>query len=615
MQKQLLALFCLLVVSFHAQDYVWIKGPTSGSVAGTYGTKGTATITNNPGGRSGAAYWKDNNGNYWMFGGEGFDFFANQGLLSDLWKYDPQNNTWTWMAGPDVINQKGKYGSAGTFSNTFNPGGRFGAAAWTDANGDLWLFGGYGIDTSNGQGYLNDLWKYSISQNKWAFMGGTKGLFQPGIYTTISVPSATIYPGARRNPTFWGDANGNFYLFGGLGNTTSANNVGMLHDLWKFNPANSQWTWLHGSQYLDQHGYYGTMGVSSPTTMPGSRQGGNGWTDNLGNIWLFGGFGYDFISPTTGLLSDIWRYEPTTNVWTWMQGSNQSNQPGVYSQTGVPSTTNTPGARAYSFTWKDPKGKLWLFGGEAFGSSSLSGNINDLWQFNPSNMKWMWVRGNNNPGQNGQYGSLNMYAPTNTPGGRNSICGWMDAKGNFALFGGQGHPASGSSAKLSDLWLYRNCHIDSLNIAVTTNSAQICAGEGATLTATGGSLYAWSHNSVVTGSTVYASPATTSVFAASADNANGCTYTGTVNLIVNPCTGINSVDSPVITIYPNPSQGEFTIVNPIGGEMEIQIFTLDGKSIEKLKVSDSLPLTLPPGVYLVTTTLNEKVTHQKIIIQ
>ena len=615
MRKQLLALFSVFIVSINAQDYMWIKGPNTGSVAGYYGTKGTATITNNPGGRSGAASWTDNNGNYWMFGGDGFDFFANQGLLSDLWKYDPQSNIWTWMAGPDIINQKGKYGSATTFSTTYNPGGRFGAASWTDANGDLWLFGGYGIDTSNGQGYLNDLWKFSISQNQWAYMGGTTGLFQAGIYTSLGVPSSTIYPGARRNPTFWEDANGNFFLFGGLGNTTSPNSVGMLHDLWKYNPTNSQWTWLHGSQFLDQHGYYGTLGTSSPTNMPGSRQGGNGWTDNVGNIWLFGGFGYDFISPTTGLLSDIWRYEPTTNVWTWMQGSNQSNQPGVFVQTGVPSTTINPGARAYSVTWKDPKGKLWLFGGEAFGSSTLSGNINDMWQFNPANLNWMWVRGNNNPGQNGQYGSLNVYSPTNIPGGRNSMCNWMDTKGNFAIFGGQGHPVAGPSAKLCDLWMYRNCHIDSLNIGVTTNSVQICAGEGATLTATGATLYAWSHNSVVTGATVYASPATTSVFAASADNANGCTYTGTVNLIVNACAGLEQLSKDNLTIYPNPSDGIITINNQNGEYQLLTIHTVEGKLIKEIQLSGPTELHLPPGIYMITASNQDKTSHHKIIVK
>jgi hypothetical protein len=34
--------------------------------------------------------------------------------------------------------------------------------SWVDSRGELWLFGGQGYDStsSNGNGYLNDLWRY-----------------------------------------------------------------------------------------------------------------------------------------------------------------------------------------------------------------------------------------------------------------------------------------------------------------------------------------------------------------------------------------------------------------------------------------------------------------------
>jgi hypothetical protein len=41
------------------------------------------------------------------------------------------------------------------------PGARFGAHSWTDASGNLWLFGGQGGDATGNVGYLNDLWKYT----------------------------------------------------------------------------------------------------------------------------------------------------------------------------------------------------------------------------------------------------------------------------------------------------------------------------------------------------------------------------------------------------------------------------------------------------------------------
>jgi hypothetical protein len=35
------------------------------------------------------------------------------------------------------------------------------ASVWTDTKGNLWLFGGDGIDFGNKWGYLNDLWKFN----------------------------------------------------------------------------------------------------------------------------------------------------------------------------------------------------------------------------------------------------------------------------------------------------------------------------------------------------------------------------------------------------------------------------------------------------------------------
>jgi hypothetical protein len=32
---------------------------------------------------------------------------------------------------------------------------------WIDADGNLWLSGGYGADSTGAEGYLNDLWEYT----------------------------------------------------------------------------------------------------------------------------------------------------------------------------------------------------------------------------------------------------------------------------------------------------------------------------------------------------------------------------------------------------------------------------------------------------------------------
>ena len=70
--------------------------------------------------------------------------------LSDLWKYSPATGTWAWMSGSNVMGQA---------PQDHSPWGRFSAFSWTDASGNLWLFGGE--YAGNGTETANDLWVYT----------------------------------------------------------------------------------------------------------------------------------------------------------------------------------------------------------------------------------------------------------------------------------------------------------------------------------------------------------------------------------------------------------------------------------------------------------------------
>src|SRR6185369_727209 len=81
---------------------------------------------------------------------------------------------------------------------------------------------------------------------------------------------------------------------------------------------NSMWTWMRGAAVHGTiTGVYGTQGVSSSGNDPGTRHGAATWIDASGNLWLFGGEG---ISGTATLswLGDLWKYNITTNEWTWV---------------------------------------------------------------------------------------------------------------------------------------------------------------------------------------------------------------------------------------------------------------------------------------------------------
>ena len=167
-------------------------------------------------------------------------------------------------------------------------------------------------------------------------MSGSNTTKQKGVYGTKGVEHPDNVPGARRSSISWIDSMGRLWLFGGEGyDSSSSDIVGWLNDLWRYDPATNQWTWASGSNTKSQVGVYGTKGVARclPMCRAGAMAAFPGQTAT-GNLWLFGGYGY--ASTTTfGYLSDLWRYDPATNQWTWVSGSNTISQVGVYGTKGV----------------------------------------------------------------------------------------------------------------------------------------------------------------------------------------------------------------------------------------------------------------------------------------
>jgi N-acetylneuraminic acid mutarotase len=228
------------------------------------------------------------------------DSAGSASRLNDLWKWDGSN--WTWVSGANTINQSGTYGTKGTAAPANVPGARVLFVSWIDSTGNLWLFGGFGLDSAGSSGYLNDLWKWDGSN--WTWMSGANTINQSGTYGTKGTAAPANVPGARRNTISWIDSTGNFWLFGGFGYDSAGSN-GRLNDLWKWDGSN--WTWVSGANTVNQSGTYGTKGTAATANIPGARNGSVSWIDSTGNLWLFGGDGYDSAG-STGDLNDLWKY-------------------------------------------------------------------------------------------------------------------------------------------------------------------------------------------------------------------------------------------------------------------------------------------------------------------
>lgn len=436
-------------------QWTWMKGDNTANATAVYGTKGTPAPANKPGARERSVSWTDAAGNFWLFGGDGYNETA-QGGLNDLWKYDRATNQWTWIKGDNTLNGTGVYGTQGVEAVANQPGARSWAASWRDASGNFWLFGGSGV-AANGPGQLNDLWKYNSATDAWTWIKGDNTVNEGGSYGTQGVPAATNKPGARYASTTWTDAAGNLWLFGGRGYVlTNSPSLANLNDLWRYNPSTNQWTWVNGSNGSNDAAVYGTQGVPSAANKPGARFGSFPWRDATGNLWLFGGEVNFMISGVFNSYNDLWKYNPSTNQWAWMKGDNTANNTGVYGVQGMADGANKPGARYKGTSWTDAAGNFWLFGGQLFytnvgGGFGPQDEYNDLWKYNPSDNNWTWVKGDITRNSYGVYGTQGSAAPDNKPGARLSHVSWTDNAGSLWLFGGSGY-AAGTSGLLNDLW-------------------------------------------------------------------------------------------------------------------------------------------------------------------
>ena len=493
----------------------WIKGPNTTNVNGVYGTKGLADVANNPGGRY-YGYGGIINNKFYMFGGFGIGVAGGYGQLNDLWEFDMNTNNWRWLTGINSTDALGIYGTPQTYSPSNTPSARR-AFTGAIGNGTLYVFGGFGNSQSPGGGQLNDLWEYDPSINQWRWLKGQTSINNTGVYGYVGIASVSSLPGSREQTVMnyingslyllggrgynsiagnlyqsdlWSfdpatynwkwlkgpsgkqyyceygtqnvasetnkpggrltagsiGANGKYYLFGGNGFTTYPN-VGITNEFWEFDPATNNWKWLKGSNVYESAGNYGTIGVAAPTNEPPARTNPILWS--VGNkIYLFGGNVFSTI------YNDLWEFDILTNNWTWIKGTNTTNQSGNYGTKGVASSSNVPGARgigpASACSYNN---KLYLFGGQGYNSGTTLGQLNDIWEFDPTTNNWTWLGGNDTVDNLGSYGSLNVPALSNYPGGRET--GEIQAINNkIYLFGGRGYRSSGGISNLNDLWTF-----------------------------------------------------------------------------------------------------------------------------------------------------------------
>jgi PKD repeat protein len=158
-------------------------------------------------------------------------------------------------------------------------------------------------------------------------------------------------------------------------------------------------------------------------------------------------------------------------------------------------------------------------------------------------------------------------------------------------------------------------------VNVTASPTLICTGQTATLTASGATTYAWLPGAQTTPA-IAVTPTITTTYTVNGTTA-GCSGNNVITLTVSTCTGIDNLSSPSshLFVFPNPSNGLFTISNTINTDkLEVTIINTLGQTvmIETAKNTNQLSFDLSKmskGIYYAKVTTNEGTQLFKLILE
>lgn len=434
------------------------------TTAGTWGTKDLTSASNIPSARYSAAGFQSTGATFYLFGGYGFDSVNSSYYLNDFWKFETASKQWTWIGGSNVTSGTLAYGIYGTqniSSGSNIPGGRRGSSSTQDTSGNLWLFGGFGNSSNNSYSYLCDLWQYNTAAKEWVWRGptGSNTSCNSGSYGTLGTPSTSNYPAGRQGSAMWSTVvTGATYIwiFGGYNSNTYPTSY--YNDLWRFNPATSEWTWMNGSNTPNAKGIFGTQLVENSANTPGARYYSAYTQTTSGTLWLYAGNGYDALH-IRGELNDLWRFNPTNGYWTWVSGSNAANKISVNDLERITRPDNLPGGNSYSTMWSSGN-FLWIYTGILYDPANPY--ISKLWRFETSTGLWTFQKGVNTSYNYVPNYNVNYPSHTRTlslVGEKRYPVAWVDTNNEGWLFSGEGGTGNGGSgsccSSTKTLWHFK----------------------------------------------------------------------------------------------------------------------------------------------------------------
>jgi hypothetical protein len=162
----------------------------------------------------------------------------------------------------------------------------------------------------------------------------------------------------------------------------------------------------------------------------------------------------------------------------------------------------------------------------------------------------------------------------------------------------------------------------SLSIAVNPSNPTICLGGSITLIASGATSYTWSPSSSLSsanGSSVVASPTTSTVYTITA-NSGSCTATPqSVIVNVSLCTNVNESkeNTAILSLFPNPNKGSMNVKGT--AEVSLNISDELGRVVKVLELNsendyETQVQGLKNGFYFLSDNRTGKSLNVKIVV-